>query len=216
LKKSPIKKATLGQMAAQIIRERIIRGAYPQGYRLVEDELAEEFAISRASLRDALMQLEADGIVVREVNKCTLVRSFSKKDVYDLFRLRAIIECGAAKIAALSETVSFEKMEDCIRHMEMGNFSSALDFLYEDIALHDMIIESTQNPFIRKVWMDIRSQYLMLMHKYFTERTERFVSNAPLHHRIVELIRNKDLEELERYLTSHIMGTVEDVAETVE
>ena len=82
------------------IRQAIVEGRYPPGQRLVEQRIAEEFALSRTPVREALRRLEAEGLVVSEPNRGAVVRDVSVEDVADLYGLRARLEAYAAELAA--------------------------------------------------------------------------------------------------------------------
>lgn len=86
--------------AYEEIRQAIIEGRYQAGQRLVEQNLAEEFQVSRTPVREALRALESEGLVVSLPNKGAVVRSLSAQDVYDIYDLRVRLESLAAERAA--------------------------------------------------------------------------------------------------------------------
>ncbi|MEU4641451.1 GntR family transcriptional regulator [Micromonospora sp. NPDC023814] len=88
------------QAAYAHIRQAIVEGRYRPGQRLVEQRIAEEFALSRTPVREALRRLEAEGLVHSEPNRGAVVRGLSIEDVADLYGLRARLEAYAAELAA--------------------------------------------------------------------------------------------------------------------
>lgn len=82
------------------IRRAIVEGRYRPGQRLVEQRIAEEFELSRTPVREALRQLEADGLVRHEANRGAAVRDVTVEEVADLYDLRARLEAYAAELAA--------------------------------------------------------------------------------------------------------------------
>src|SRR5882757_3599254 len=82
------------------LREGIIRGRYPQGSRLAEQRLAQEFQVSRVPMREAVPLLEVDGFVHTLPRRGAVVSRWSLKAANDLFDLRLCIEVGAARYAA--------------------------------------------------------------------------------------------------------------------
>jgi DNA-binding GntR family transcriptional regulator len=83
---------TMSIAAAEHLRLRIINGDFPAGSALRQDALAEELGISRIPLREALMQLEAQGLVRIVPHKGAIVAELSSDEVEELFELRALLE----------------------------------------------------------------------------------------------------------------------------
>jgi DNA-binding GntR family transcriptional regulator len=88
------------QSAYQQIRRAIVEGRYKPGQRLVEQRIGEEFELYRTPVREALRQLEAEGLVHHEANRGAVVRGVSIEEVADLYDLRARLEGYAAELAA--------------------------------------------------------------------------------------------------------------------
>ncbi|WP_344772253.1 GntR family transcriptional regulator [Nocardioides panacisoli] len=86
--------------AYEAIRSAIVEGRYEPGARLVEQRIAEQFALSRTPVREALRTLEAEGLVLIEPNRGATVRSLGVEEVVDLYGLRARLEGYAAELAA--------------------------------------------------------------------------------------------------------------------
>lgn len=82
------------------IRQAIVEGRYQPGQRLIEQRIAEEFALSRTPVREALRRLEAEGLVQSEPNRGASVRDLTIDDLSDLYGLRARLEAYAAELAA--------------------------------------------------------------------------------------------------------------------
>lgn len=83
---------TRATAAANELRRRILEGVYAGGTQLKQAVLAEEFGISRIPFREALIQLEAEGLVQLEAHKGAIVSEVSADDIEELFELRSLIE----------------------------------------------------------------------------------------------------------------------------
>jgi DNA-binding GntR family transcriptional regulator len=92
--------ARLSDIAAEHLRERILRGTYRPGSSLSQEALAQEFSISRTPLRDALKALERDGLVELDHCGAATVVDISPEDAQDLLRIRETIDGVAARRAA--------------------------------------------------------------------------------------------------------------------
>jgi DNA-binding GntR family transcriptional regulator len=91
-------------MTVEALRERILRGAYPDGEPLRQDTLAEELGVSRIPVREALRQLEAEGLVTFSPHRGAVVSSLSLAEIEELFELRAEIECDLVRRAVPNTT----------------------------------------------------------------------------------------------------------------
>jgi DNA-binding GntR family transcriptional regulator len=89
----PIQRQTIASMTVEALRERILRGDYPEGEPLRQDALADELGVSRIPVREALRQLEAEGLVTFSPHRGAVVSSLSLEEIVELFELRADIEC---------------------------------------------------------------------------------------------------------------------------
>src|SRR5690348_3005760 len=88
----PIARQTLAAATVEAIRERILSGAYVEGEQLRQDALAAELGVSRIPVREALRQLEAEGLVTFSPHRGAVVSSFSVTEIEELFDLRAMLE----------------------------------------------------------------------------------------------------------------------------
>jgi DNA-binding GntR family transcriptional regulator len=83
---------TMALSAAEELRRRILEGEFPGGYQLRQDALATEFGISRIPIREALLQLESEGLVKIQPHRGAVVSELSIAEVEELFDLRALLE----------------------------------------------------------------------------------------------------------------------------
>lgn len=81
------------------LREEIFSGILLAGYQLRQDEIAERFGTSRIPVREALRQLESEGLVIFQPNKGAIVKGLSIDDVVEMLDIRIALECRALKLA---------------------------------------------------------------------------------------------------------------------
>lgn len=81
------------------LRDAILSGKYTEGQQLRQDELAEQFGTSRIPVREALRQLEGEGLIELQANKGAVVKGLSIDDVLELLDIRIALECRALKLA---------------------------------------------------------------------------------------------------------------------
>jgi DNA-binding GntR family transcriptional regulator len=88
-----IKRQSLPESLAESLRERILNGEFREGDALIQDALAQEYDVSRMPVREALRQLEADGLVAMRIHRGAVVTSVPTGQIEELFELRALLEC---------------------------------------------------------------------------------------------------------------------------
>ncbi len=87
-----IKRQTLSEATADSLRERILSGELPGGTPLLQEALSQEYGISRVPLREALRQLDAEGLIKIDNHKGARVVSLDLSDIQELLKMRAILE----------------------------------------------------------------------------------------------------------------------------
>lgn len=92
------------EAVASGVRDGIVRGRYAPGQRLLESDLAAEHHASRGAVRSALVQLENEGVVLREPNRGARVRAISLEEAVEITEARAVVEGLCAAKAASRAT----------------------------------------------------------------------------------------------------------------
>ena len=91
-KPAPVQRKTVVDLAVEQLREHILRGDYPEGSPLRQDALAAELGVSRIPVREALRQLEVEGLVTFSPHAGAVVSTLSLDEIVELFQLRATLE----------------------------------------------------------------------------------------------------------------------------
>ncbi len=212
-----IDKAPLGQRAADIIRERIIEGEFAQGSRLIEEELAGEFGISRACVRDAFLILESEGMVHRERNKCTTVMQLSPEDIEHLFKFRLAIELLAVETCIEKSCVPMEELQQRLKALDRVLEKpqvNPLEFVQADLEFHEAVIRAAGNPYIDNVFRSIKYQLMTLLFSLYSRYTAQFSQQGVgQHHRMVEYMADGKTEQASRHMREHIQNNLDFVME---
>jgi DNA-binding GntR family transcriptional regulator len=90
---NPIHRQSLPEAIAAALRERILNGEFRDGDPIVQETIADEYEVSRMPVREALRQLEGQGLVALKTHKGAIVTSMNREKVSELFDLRALLEC---------------------------------------------------------------------------------------------------------------------------
>ena len=97
-RKASIQRKTLWQQIADVLREDIIRGKIKPGERIVEEDIAEKFHVSRGLVREALRHIGEEGFVVYESHKGSTVKTISYEEMQEKYLVRSTLEVLAIRI----------------------------------------------------------------------------------------------------------------------
>ncbi len=194
------------------MREDILKGQYNQNEALKETQISKELGVSRTPVREAIRQLELEGLVTIIPNKGAFVTGINAKDIQDIFAIRCLIEGLAAKWAAehINES-QLEILDEILLlsefHLEKGH----VEQLYElDNKFHQIIYEASKSRILKHVLSDfhIYAQRVRLASLGFKERPKKSIEE---HKAIVEALKMKDGEKAEKLTNLHIRNTSKNV-----
>jgi DNA-binding GntR family transcriptional regulator len=156
--------ASLRLQVQEKLRQAIAEGRFKPGDRLVERELCGLFGVGRTSVREALRQLEAEGLVTSYAHRGPIVTSISHEEADQLYKVRAILEgyCGQlfaqrgtdAEIAALGKAV--QDFELAIEAGNSGALASAKN------AFYDCLMSGSGNMFARQMLTSLHNRINLL------------------------------------------------------
>lgn len=136
-----------------ILEENIISMTLSPETKLVEDNIARVLGVSRSPVREALMQLENAGLVIRKGGKGRVVVSFTEQEVIDSYEVREMIESYAGGLACLAaQEEDLRKIEDILNQMKAfsGGMSDLIAYLKLNYDFHyRMIVPCPNKPLIR-------------------------------------------------------------------
>jgi DNA-binding GntR family transcriptional regulator len=195
-----------------VIRDDILNGKYTEGEKLVEAKLAEELGVSRTPVREALKQLELDGIVENIPNRGVVVKGITKQDIQDIFTIRRAIEGIAATWAV--ERITDQELQDLketYELMEFYTFKKDLDkFAEQNTRFHETIYRATKSRYLEQVLKDF--QYYMKQSRKKSLEIEGRMQNALQEHKeILDAFLERDKERAERALTMHVSNSKRNV-----
>jgi len=120
--------APLRQQVVDRLRAAVIAGELAPGQRLIERELIDRVGVSRTVIREALRQLESEGLVETVPNKGPVVRALSRAEAIDLYRIRASLEALAARLfIERGPAVARDRLEAALAEVEAAYRVGASD-----------------------------------------------------------------------------------------
>lgn len=206
-------RSTSGQITARI-REKIVNGVYPPGSPLLQDAIAAELGVSKIPVREALVQLRAEGLVDVPTHRGFQVRPLSGSEVDEVFRLRLQIEPAAvAEGCRRAEACDREAARLALEQLNASLDSGELDGSGSlNHAFHLALVVPRLQPITAEMLNRLHtlSQRYIRMHLLPHGRTRR----ANLEHTAVyQAWLSGDAEAVRRLTHTHIAATREDLAE---
>ena len=146
----PISRPTLREVVAHQVRATIFTGRLAPGARLVEGTLAKELAVAQSTIREAILDLVSEGLLVKEANRHTKVRHLDSRAVRDLQAVRFQLEPMAVEIVvAQNSPERLDELESQVEIMRRTARDKDLPTFYEaDIRFHSKLAELTDNDFL--------------------------------------------------------------------
>lgn len=196
------------------IRDKILSGDYHENEELRENALATELGVSRTPVREALRQLELEGLVNIIPNKGASVTGITKKDIHDIYIIRSYLEGLCAKWACENITQSqIEALEENLYLADFHARRSHFDQIVElDNKFHDLIYKASASKILNHVLSDFH-QYVERVRKITLSRPYRANQSSKEHAAIVEAIKKRDGELAESLAHEHMMNTIQNLTE---
>ena len=194
------------------IRSDILNGKYKRGEELVESSIGKELGISRTPVREAIRQLELEGLVQLVPNKGAFVTGISEKDVRDIYLIRARLEGLAARMAAKNITPELlDAMEETVvlseYHAKKEHYEQVCEM---DSKSHKLLYKASGSRILEHTLTDFH-QYVQRVRMASIMKKRRMEKSNDEHDAILTAIREHDEEKAELVATRHISNTVENL-----
>ncbi len=191
--------------ATELIREAILDGRLQPGQRLKEEDLARQLGISRTPVREALLMLQVEGLIVATPNRGATVRVHTPDDLDDLYGLRALLEGHAARRAGvrINEAQVAELRESCDRFDALEPEDQLRELVRENMFFHNTILEVAGSA--RLGSMVRRVIELPLVYKsYIWYSPDQKRISSHYHRQIVNALASGDAERAELIMKEHV------------
>ncbi len=196
---------SLAELIVKELRPRIWEGKIPAGRRLTETDLAQEFEVSRSSVREALHLLEHEGLVEIIPRRGAFVRQYTAQDLEDLYAARLLLETYAFQEACCRITEEgYEDLMHILASMEQAVASDDWRSLGDwDLTLHFSVVQWSGNAVIVRLYDSIRSPIRALMGIPRLEERRRD-SVVTEHRELIHALRSGDKERIRQAVTVNI------------
>lgn len=192
------------------MRRRIADREFEPGALLSELALADEFGVSRTPVREALKQLQTEGLVQIRPRVGTFVTIPSRRELAELFEMKELLEGAAARLLAQRGRVSqLDRLEENLRQADLAVAQDDRE-RYADLVgeFHELIIVGADNGKLEAHYRILMNQlaYPQLV-KTSLSQPGRALQSDREHHVVVELILAKDGDSAERVMREHVRAS---------
>lgn len=206
---------SLGGRVFQRLREDILSGKYKENDELRENTIGKELGVSRTPVREALRQLELEGLVTIIPNRGAYVTGISHKDIWDIYTIRSMLEGLCARWAA--EHITEEQMDELEEAILLSEFQMKKEsgFNTEQIAaldgrFHAILYEASGSRILSHVLSDFHN-YVKTARKSSIVSEERARKSIREHRQILRAIKDRDPEMAEQLANEHIMHVMQNL-----
>lgn len=214
---APIKTSDKYSLQARVynrLHEGILSGKYKKNEELKEMTIGAELGVSRTPVREALRQLELEGLVEIVPNKGAYVIGISTKDIKDIYEMRSRLEGLCARwatehaddeiIAKLEEIVDLSEF-----HLSKGKYAKVVEL---DNLFHEVLYNAADSSMLYRTLSGFH-HYLEAIRKKTLSSKERVVNSTKEHRAILDAMKEGDAGKAEELARLHMKNTIKNIEE---
>ncbi len=206
-----ISKISITEQIYNILKEKILLQDYEIGKKINTKEIANEFNISVMPVRDALLQLDNQGLIVNKPRVGFFVRSFSKKEIIEIMEVRKMYEVYA--LENHFATINIKEIERInILMKDFGKDLTREKFDQIDTELHELIINASDNDFFIESYIKIEDLFVIFKHL----NKDRMGNSHHEHLKLTESIISGNKEKSLDILKKHLDQVTDSIIQNIE
>ncbi len=187
------------------LRYEILSGLLPVGQPLKQDALAQRFNASRIPVREALRQLESEGLVVHQLNRGAVVAGMSMDQILEMLDIRIALECHAARLAVPNMVEQdYQTMEKILEAYSKAE--TVQEWAEYNRRFHLALGSAANNRRLRRLIEDFCLNTDRYTHVLMSRATGKEGPQSD-HYRILEACRRRDVPAVVQLLEEHITET---------
>jgi GntR family transcriptional regulator, gluconate operon transcriptional repressor len=208
-----LRNQALGDQLAHELRVQIITGKLQPGTHLVEDSLAEVFDVSRGPVRDALRQLELEGLVESRRGRSrrggVVVTGMTGEDMTELYSLREALESLAVRLSIQrGEAADWTRARQAVDGMlKAADSEDALLFARFDMDFHTQLYTQSGNRRLASVWEQYRPTFTVMLN-VTTAQDRDLHPSAESHAELLGVVVRGDTDGAVALLSAHLLGSM--------
>lgn len=190
----------------------ILNGVYKPGESLNESRVASELKVSRTPVREAIRQLELEGLLTYIPNKGAIVKGLTGEDVHDIYEIRMKIEGLAARRAAVNITPEqLKELKEVVESEEYyTNKCESGQILMLDTRFHEIIFHASGSRLLNRTLSSFH-HYIQRARSLSLRNMKRARKALEEHKAIMESIEAGDCEKAEKLMSKHISNASKNI-----
>ncbi|WP_374724250.1 GntR family transcriptional regulator [Calidifontibacillus erzurumensis] len=211
MEKNQISTMSKSQYAYEYLRSRILEGVYVPGQRIVIDQVAKELGTSTIPIREAIRNLESDGLIVYKPYSGAIVSAINETEYIEVLSVIAILDGYAASLSVgrltseeLEQLEQLNKqMAEAVENFEFEKFSQL------NRSFHTIILEKCGNAFLIDQIVQSQQRLDRIRRSIFTFVPQRARESIEEHATILKLFKeNAPRDEIEKVVREHRLTTL--------
>ena len=189
------------------LRKAIHAGKLRPRQRIIEEDLARELEVSRGPVREALLRLERDGLVVTTSRRGTFIRDISLAEIGVIFRMRAKLEGLCVRYMRENSSVDCaDLLNRALKKLKAAAAKNSEEqFFHADMELHRTIWKASNQPLLYRTLNLLMNPYIFIIARAFSSRIT-LMNRRDNHEQYVRMILRTPLDKIEDEVERYFSG----------
>jgi DNA-binding GntR family transcriptional regulator len=202
--------ASAAQRVYEHVKTGILDATYPGGDLLTEGTVSERVGVSRTPVREALLRLEAEGLVRLYPKKGALVVPVSSREAEDVLEARALVERYAAPRAWARRAELVDELQPLVDAMrEYRDDGDMVAFSHADRSFHERIVTAAGNEVLARLYRSLRERQLCISGEVLRVSAARMDHALDDHRRLVQALRDGDEDGFLELTDTHLQQALD-------
>lgn len=202
---APVKQPPAAERVYVHVKQGVLERRYEGGTLLTEGELADAAGVSRTPVREALLRLEAEGLIRLYPKKGALVLPVSAQEIADVVETRLLVEEHAVRKAVPAPPGLIERLEALLaRQKEQAAAGDLTAASVTDRCFHAEIVRSGGNEILSRLYDQLRDRQLRMGVAVMHSHPDRITKSLSEHQEILEALRSGDPEAAAGVVNRHV------------
>lgn len=192
-------KLSASQKVEKYIRQSVYEGHLNPRERIIEGDLARHLGVSRGTVREGLLRLERDGLIVITSRRGTFIRHISMEEIQIMFDIRGRLEGLCVRyMRQANKPEAPTALREALRRLKAGAAKNNQDqFFYADMELHRTIWRLSGQPQLHRVLNMVMGPFIFQIARFYTSKVS-LKDSAESHERYIDTILKAPLGRVER------------------
>ncbi|MGW3911683.1 GntR family transcriptional regulator [Streptomyces sp. NPDC005070] len=201
----PVKQPPAADRVYAHVKDGVLERRYEGGALLTEGELADAVGVSRTPVREALLRLEAEGLIRLYPKKGALVLPVSAQEIADVVETRQLVEEHAARKAVPASPQLLARLEELLdRQKEQAAAGDLAGAAVTDRCFHAEIVRSGGNEILSRLYDQLRDRQLRMGVAVMHAHPDRITKTLVEHEQILQALRSGDADAVVGLIHGHV------------